>query len=85
MLEAMSNIINDFPLDIYSSTGIPTSRKNNWHIDKDNLCTKVHLNYADQCNLEKAKQPCQLTLSSVKEYLKLKEEPSISECLWLIV
>ena len=85
MLEAMENKMNDFPSDIYSSVGVTTSRKSNWIIDEDNLCTEVNFNYADKRNLEKAKQLCQLTLASVKEYLNITDDPTISECIELFV
>ena len=79
--------MNDFPSDIYSSVGgtVTTSRKSNWIIDEDNLCTEVNLNYADKRNLEKAKHLCQLTLASVKDYLNITDEPTISECIELFV
>ena len=85
MLEAMNNKMNDFPFDIYEPPVATTSRKNTWKIDDDNLCTEVHLNYADKYNLEKAKQVCQLTIASVKEYLNITDDPSISECIELFL
>ena len=43
------------------------------------------MNYANKCNLEKAKQVSQLTVASVKQYLNITDDPLISKCIELFL